>query len=477
LDGNNDRDVNNDDDVDMEEDNEAELSKAKKKKKRKLLNHKLIREQLPDAIKIKAYEYIVEFKIASSMKPLIYDTQLCISNESIVAAACNCVAGASTKCVHVRYALYLIDAIMNKGSTVGVCEWKQAKSCVDLTNDMKTTPLVVTVNKYYNLKSDDNKNPNDKEEIAIDVETGNEITALNIGSADVDEVMHEHFRSQDSECDEVKMFDELSESQHTAFLPEIDELFNLILMTKGLSIVLKSPLVPDINNKLKPQKRSLQDLPLLATLIYLRTGLTFERIAILMDKTRQTISAYVINTLKLLKYALGTNLHTEEKKIVLDTTAVTLQKPKLYLFQRLTWSEYYHSNVAKFLVCTTLDGRIIFCSRLYPGATSDDDITIHDYLPHVQSGKTYLADKGFTCKSSFYSKSASLVTPFRVLETIMTPHMVNQTSEIATERIVVERAIGKIKRAFTVMETSFRLDLCEKVEKVVYVCAILSNYI
>jgi len=59
----------------------------------------------------------------------------------------------------------------------------------------------------------------------------------------------------------------------------------------------------------------------------------------------------------------------------------------------------------------------------------------------------------------------------------MTPLMVDHTSDVAVERSVVERSIGKMKRSFDILHSSFRFDLSEKTEMIVYVCAFLSNYV
>jgi len=195
---------------------------------------------------------------------------------------------------------------------------------------------------------------------------------------------------------------ELPKSMNDISLNEIQKLklqeqLRMFELSKALDIKMTNQLELDWRNgrRRKPSHKPIKnsDVPLFVTLVYLRTELSHVRIAIIFGIARNTVAEYIATTLKSLHRLFKLVEKLDEEKLVLDTTAIKLQKQFSYLPQRLTWSEYYHGNVGKFLIVTTLTGKVVYCSQLYAGSTTDDDIVVTDLLHQVKPGAIYLADK------------------------------------------------------------------------------------
>ena len=62
-------------------------------------------------------------------------------------------------------------------------------------------------------------------------------------------------------------------------------------------------------------------------------------------------------------------------RVILDATEIYIEQPKLPELQQMTFSNYKHHNTFKGLVGISPDGVITFVSSLYPGSTSDKELT------------------------------------------------------------------------------------------------------
>ena len=117
--------------------------------------------------------------------------------------------------------------------------------------------------------------------------------------------------------------------------------------------------------------------------------------------------------------------------------------------QSSTWSSYKHHNTVKFLIACTPNGCICFISPLYVGSISDVEITrVSGFLTQLKDkpGISIMADRGFTIKDMLQAIGVELnIPPFMEGRQQLPAEEVQEGRRIASVRIHVERAIGRIK--------------------------------
>ena len=115
--------------------------------------------------------------------------------------------------------------------------------------------------------------------------------------------------------------------------------------------------------------------------------------------------------------------------------------------QQLIFSSYKNHNTFKALVAVTPSGAISFVSKLYYGGNiSDRQLTEESgLLALLESGDSVMADRGFTIADLLYAKGITLNIPPVKTNDQFTHSELTITRRIATLRIRVERAIGRIK--------------------------------
>uniref|UniRef100_A0A6P7H661 Uncharacterized protein LOC114346661 n=1 Tax=Diabrotica virgifera virgifera TaxID=50390 RepID=A0A6P7H661_DIAVI len=160
-------------------------------------------------------------------------------------------------------------------------------------------------------------------------------------------------------------------------------------------------------------------------------------------------------------------------RIVLDCTEVKCMKPTSMEKQRLTYSNYKHTNTLKGLVGVAPNGVLTFISELYPGSTSDKKIVSDSgVLEKMTPGDLVLADKGFLIKDLLPPGVSLNIPPFLVTSQF-TPQQAIQTRTIARARIHVERAIRRIK-CFSILD-SVPSSLIPLSTMIFQVCGALTN--
>ena len=114
--------------------------------------------------------------------------------------------------------------------------------------------------------------------------------------------------------------------------------------------------------------------------------------------------------------------------------------------QQLTYSSYKNHNTLKALVGITPSGAISFVSDLYGGNISDKKLTqVSGLLDLLQPGDTVMADCGFNI-DDILPAGVTLNIPPRMNESgQLTESERTTTRRIASVRIHIERAIGRIK--------------------------------
>ena len=114
--------------------------------------------------------------------------------------------------------------------------------------------------------------------------------------------------------------------------------------------------------------------------------------------------------------------------------------------QQLTFSSYKNHNTFKALVAITPSGGISFVSKLYGGNISDRQLTeMSGLLDLLEPGDSVMADRGYTIADLLYARGVVLNIPPMKTSDQFTEKELTTTRRIASLRIHVERAIGRIK--------------------------------
>ena len=147
--------------------------------------------------------------------------------------------------------------------------------------------------------------------------------------------------------------------------------------------------------------------------------------------------------------------------------------------QSSTWSAYKHHNTVKFLVSCTPNGAISFISPLYVGSISDVELTrVSGFLTKLEDkpGISIMADRGFTIEDMLSALNIELnVPPFMKGRQQLPAEEVLQGRKIASLRIHVERAIGRLKN-FSILKETIPISLTRLANQIVCVCGFLCNF-
>ena len=191
-----------------------------------------------------------------------------------------------------------------------------------------------------------------------------------------------------------------------------------------------------------------------------------------------------INWMPSVEQVLGTlpsafREHYPTTYTIIDGSEIFIQTPSDLHMQSSTWSSYKHHNTAKFLIGCTPNGCISFISQLYVGSISDVEITrVSGFLDSIEGkqGISIMADRGFTIKDLLKEIGVELnIPPFMEGRDQLPSEEVKQGRQIASVRIHVERAIGRIK-TFSILKHTMPISLARLSNQVVCVCAFLSNF-
>ena len=164
---------------------------------------------------------------------------------------------------------------------------------------------------------------------------------------------------------------------------------------------------------------------------------------------------------------------------IIDGTEIFIETPSDLHLQSSTWSSYKHHNTGKFLVACTPNGAICYVSPLYVGSISDIELTrVSGFLTTLQDkpGISIMADRGFTIKDMLHDLGIDLnLPPFMEGRKQLPANEVQRGKTIASLRIHVERAIGRIK-TYSILQGTLPITLARLSNQIVCVCAYLSNF-
>ena len=236
---------------------------------------------------------------------------------------------------------------------------------------------------------------------------------------------------------------------------------------------------------------------LFLTLIKLRLNLKGKDLAFRFGISTTSVSRYVTTWICFLYHHLkeldwsptvqqviGTLPHSFRRSYpdtyaIIDGSEVFLETPSDLYLQSSTWSQYKHHNTAKFLVACTPNGAISFISPVYVGSISDVQLTsCSGFLETLKDkpGISIMADRGFTIKDMLKKLNIELnLPPFMEGRSQLPALQVQKGRKIASLRIHVERAIGRIKN-YTILKGTIPLSMARIINQIVCVCAFLSNF-
>lgn len=164
--------------------------------------------------------------------------------------------------------------------------------------------------------------------------------------------------------------------------------------------------------------------------------------------------------------------------VIVDCTEFQMEKPSSLDAQSACYSSYKSTNTMKALLGITPSGVVCFFSELFPGSTSDLEITMQSgFLGKLKRGDEVMADKGFNCQDELASVGVVLVKPNflkdkKQFSTKETEH--NKT--IASLRVHVERLMERIKN-WHIFYRKIPISMSPVASDILIVVAALSNFL
>lgn len=164
-------------------------------------------------------------------------------------------------------------------------------------------------------------------------------------------------------------------------------------------------------------------------------------------------------------------------RIILDCTELFIQRPSAMLAQSETWSDYKHHNTWKLLVGVTPNGQVTFLSDLWGGRVSDKQITRESGICDLlEAGDNVMVDRGFDIGNIVPEGVSVNMPPFLSGREQMTAAETEETMSIASVRIHVERAIGRIK-TYHILDGTLPNTLSPYATQIATVCGLLTNFL
>ena len=135
-------------------------------------------------------------------------------------------------------------------------------------------------------------------------------------------------------------------------------------------------------------------------------------------------------------------------RCIIDATEIFIQKPQNPSAQQLTFSSYKNHNTFKALIAISPSGGICFVSDLFGGNISDKKLTAQcGILNYLDEGDSVMADRGFNISGLLDDKGVKLNIPPTLSDSSgqLSESDRVTTHRIASLRVHVERAIGRVK--------------------------------
>ena len=164
-------------------------------------------------------------------------------------------------------------------------------------------------------------------------------------------------------------------------------------------------------------------------------------------------------------------------RVIIDATEVFIQQPALPELQQLTFSTYKNHNTYKGIIGISPSGAVTFVSKLFPGSTSDKELTRQSGLLNLlQPGDSIMADRGFDIMEDLAPIGVRLnIPPFLRGKSQLDSKELTETRRIASLRIHVERCMERLKN-YHIFDCVMPLSLMDIADQIFFVCAVLTNF-
>ena len=158
---------------------------------------------------------------------------------------------------------------------------------------------------------------------------------------------------------------------------------------------------------------------------------------------------------------------------IIHGSEVFIETPSDLQMQSSTWSQYKHHNTAKFLVACTPNGAICYILPVYVGSISDGHAHV---VSCDKPGISIMADRGFTIMDMLKDLNIELNSPpFLDGRRQLPPQEVESDKNIASVRVHVEQAIGRIK-TFSILKGVIPLSMARITNQIVCICEFLPKF-
>ena len=164
-------------------------------------------------------------------------------------------------------------------------------------------------------------------------------------------------------------------------------------------------------------------------------------------------------------------------RCIIDATKIFIQKPQNPSAQQLTFSNYKNHNTYEALIAISPSGAISYISDLFGGNISDKELTSRcGLLDLLEDRDSVMADKGFNIADLLNARSVTLNIPPKLTDSSeqFSEDDCVRTQRIASVRIHVEKAIGRVK-IFKILE-SIPNSMHGMANQIFFVCALLANF-
>ena len=163
-------------------------------------------------------------------------------------------------------------------------------------------------------------------------------------------------------------------------------------------------------------------------------------------------------------------------RCIIDATEVFIQQPSSPVAQQLTFSSYKNHNTLKAIVGITPSGAVCFVSKLYGGSVSDKELTVQcGILDLLEQGDSVMADRGFVIADLLASRGVDLNIPPMKLAPQLNENELVETRRIASVRIHVERAIGRLKHYHIL--NNMPNCMAAIADRIFFVCTVFTNFL
>ena len=170
---------------------------------------------------------------------------------------------------------------------------------------------------------------------------------------------------------------------------------------------------------------------------------------------------------------------------IIDCSEIFIERPSSLSARAETYSNYKSHNTVKFLIAISPTGAIIFVSKCWGGRVSDKHLTANSgFMDHLMYGDLVLADRGFDIADDLSLFGSSLaIPPFTKGKDQLSQSEVERARALSRVRIHVERAIGRLKLLYKILQSTLPITLIKRphetdyatIDKILIVCCAICN--